>query len=189
MADSTVILTQADPVLVEQDSAPEVLDTATVELVVESADAAVINTTENVLQLAIDSPATLIETPVGQGPAGPPGPAGGSIIQRTAGESLSALRTLYELGGQVFVLDASDTMHADLAIGVSLTAVNAGEQVDIQVSGTLDESAWSWLAGPIYNGASGIPTQIPPTSGAQLFLGSSPGGQRLNVALSLPYYL
>lgn len=81
-----------------------------------------------------------------QGPPGrpgEPGPAGGAALRRTAGETLSALRVVYELDGQVFALDYRDD-HIDLLLGVTLTAADPGQPVNVQRSGVLDDASWSW---------------------------------------------
>lgn len=124
-----------------------------------------------------------------QGKQGIPGPSGGSVIQRVAGEAISALRVLYELDDQVYVLDAQDAEHADLAVGISITAAAAGQDIQIQRDGALDDGSWSWAPGLVFNGADGIPTQVVPADGVELILGSSTGPQRINLNFFQPLYL
>ncbi|KTT33846.1 hypothetical protein SB18R_03225 [Pseudomonas oryzihabitans] len=107
------------------------------------------------------------------GPVGPPGPAGGAAFQRLAGESLSALRYCYEVGGQVFPLDNQDATHIDLAAGLALSASAIGDLVNLQMSGPVDDSHWAWTPGPLWLGAAGALTQQPPTQGFLLQVGSA----------------
>lgn len=119
-----------------------------------------------------------------QGPAGrpgEPGPAGGSAFQRTAGETLSALRVVYELAGQVFVLAAGDAEHIDLLLGVTLTAAEQGEQINVQRSGAIDDGGWSWQPGLVWLGADGALTQQPPVDGFAVLVGSAVSATRITL--------
>jgi TRAP-type uncharacterized transport system substrate-binding protein len=119
-----------------------------------------------------------------QGPAGrqgAPGPAGGSAFQRLAGETLSALRVVYELAGQVFALDAGDAEHIDLLLGVTLTAADTGADINVQRSGVLDDAGWSWQPGRVWLGASGALTQTPPADGFAVLIGSAVSATRITL--------
>lgn len=113
------------------------------------------------------------------GPPGAPGPAGGAAVQRLAGESLSALRMVYELDGQVFVLSSADAAHIDLLLGLALTAAPAGNATNIQLIGAVDDAAWSWTPGPIWLGINGALTQTPPASGFDVRLGAAVSATRV----------
>lgn len=111
-----------------------------------------------------------------QGPVGPQGevgPDGGSTFPRPAGDTISALRVVYELEGEVFVLDSQDDDHIDLLFGVTLTAATQGNTINIQRYGVLEDASWSWTPGPIWLGAAGVLTQIPPTVGYDVLIGSA----------------
>lgn len=117
-----------------------------------------------------------------QGPPGRqgiPGPAGGAAVERQAGEALSALRAVYELDGQVFVLDYRDGAGIYLLLGLTLTAADAGGQVNVQRSGPLDDAGWSWAPGPVWLGADGALTQVAPVDGFCVLLGAAVSGTRL----------
>ena len=127
-----------------------------------------------------------------QGPAGrpgEPGPAGGSAFQRTAGEALSALRAVYELDGQVRYLDYRDEDNIDLLLGLTLTAANLGEQTNIQRSGPIDDSGWSWTPGPVWLGAAGALTQNPPADGFDVLIGAAVSATRITLNLQQPIEL
>lgn len=124
-----------------------------------------------------------------QGPAGTPGepgPAGGSAVQRIAGETLSSLRVVYEQDGQVLSLDNSDTDHIYQLLGVTLSAATAGSQINVQTMGSIDDSGWAWTPGPIYLGAGGAITQTPATDGHLVFLGAATSATRINLNINEP---
>lgn len=137
------------------------------------------------------APAVVVGTG-GQGPGGPPGepgPAGGSSVQRTAGETISALRLVYELNDQVFYLDAADGEHVDLVCGVTLTSATTGQPINVQSSGPMDDSAWSWAPGPVWLGADGLLTQAPPEAGYLLYVGRAVSSTRLIINIDQPVEL
>lgn len=117
-----------------------------------------------------------------QGPPGRqgiPGPAGGAAVERVAGETLSALRVVYELDGQVFALDYRDASAIYLLLGLTLTAAAAGGHINVQRSGPLDDAAWNWTPGPVWLGADGGLTQVAPVDGFCVLLGSAVSPTRL----------
>lgn len=124
-----------------------------------------------------------------QGPAGrpgEPGPAGGAAVQRLAGETLSALRVVYEFDGQVFALDYRDAEHIDLLLGVTLSAAQAGEPLNIQRLGEIDDDNWNWQPGRVWLGATGSLTQTPPTDGYDVLIGAAVSSGRLLLNLQDP---
>lgn len=124
-----------------------------------------------------------------QGVSGEPGPAGGSAFQRTAGETLSALRAVYELDGHVFVLDYRDASHINLALGITLTAAQASEPINVQRSGVLDGDSWSWAPGPVWLGPAGTLTQTPPAEGYDVLIGAAMSATRLTLNIQDPITL
>ena len=123
------------------------------------------------------------------GVPGAPGPDGGSAFQRTAGETISALRALYELNGQVFALDYRDADHIDLILGLSLTAADAGQPLNVQRSGVLDDNGWSWTPGRVWLGADGALTQTPPADGFDVLIGVAVSATRITLDLTDPIEL
>lgn len=125
-----------------------------------------------------------------QGRQGAPGPDGGSTLQRFAGnQTISALHLVYELDGAVYPLSFTDGEHIALALGVSLTAADPFEVLNVQRSGAIDEPSWSWTPGFIWLGASGALTQVPPTSGFGLLVGAAVSATRLILNLQQPIEL
>lgn len=132
---------------------------------------------------------TVVVTAGEQGPPGPPGPTGGSAVQRIAGETISALRAVYELDGAVYPLDYRDEAHIDLLLGISLNASPGGGAINVQRSGVLADSAWSWLVGRIYLGASGVLTQVPATEGFSVLIGAATSVTSVTLNLQDPIEL
>jgi hypothetical protein len=124
-----------------------------------------------------------------QGRQGEPGPAGGASVQRTAGSNLSALLAVYELGGVVRALSADDAVHIDLMLGITLTAAQAGEPVNVQRLGAIEDSGWNWEPGRVFLGANGALTQTPPTSGFDVLIGSATSPTRIALNLQDPISL
>lgn len=115
-----------------------------------------------------------------------PMPTSGEGVTRTAGQTMSALRVVYESQGKVYLLDPLDDRHIDGMLGISLTAAQAGEAVLVQRAGTVDNSGWMWSEGLVFLGANGVLTQIPPTVGWELVVGNAPSATRLNIDFDEP---
>lgn len=123
------------------------------------------------------------------GRAGEPGPAGGSMVQRTAGATVSALRVVYDLDGAVHALDYRDAAHIDLVLGLTLSAADAGQPLNVQRGGTIEDSAWSWTPGRVYLGAAGMLTQTPPSDGYSVLIGAATAATRINLNIQDPIEL
>lgn len=123
------------------------------------------------------------------GRQGIPGPAGGSALQRDAGETISALRVLYEQDGKVYALDYRDGAHIDLLLGVSLTAADTDQPLTIQRSGVLDDSGWGWALGRVWLGINGALTQTPPPDGYDVLIGAAVSATRITLNIQDPIEL
>ena len=127
-----------------------------------------------------------------QGPPGrqgEPGPAGGSVLQRPAGHVVSALRMVYELNGQVFYLDYRDANTIYLLLGLTLSGAQAGELLNIQRAGVVEDSSWAWAPGALFLGPDGSITQNPPVDGFCVLLGSAVSATRIILDINRPIYL
>ncbi|MEJ5125865.1 hypothetical protein WH367_07375 [Comamonas sp. MYb21] len=124
-----------------------------------------------------------------QGPPGPPGPAGGGgdeYVTRTAGETISANRVLYDQGGFVYPLSQDDAENIFAILGLSVSAGQTGAQISVQRSGTVTDSGWSWAYGRVYLGANGQLTQTPPTSGFSVLIGFAATATSINLSINDP---
>lgn len=112
----------------------------------------------------------------------------------TAGENLSALKLVCidTTSGELFLADSVDVGTSYTVIGMTLNAVNAGEQPNILFEGPYIDSGWSWnMASDVslFLGANGLITQTPPTSGYLLRVGFATSSQSIFLHLSEPVIL
>ncbi len=124
-----------------------------------------------------------------QGPPGPPGPAGGGgdeYVTRTAGETISANRVLYDRAGLVYPLGQADAENIYAILGLSVSAGQTGAQISVQRSGTVTDSGWSWAYGRVYLGANGQLTQTPPSSGFSVLIGFAATATSINLSINDP---
>lgn len=124
-----------------------------------------------------------------QGAQGIPGPAGGSAFVRTAGETISALRVVYEADGEVFYLDPHDELHIDQLLGLSMSAAQVGETLNVQRSGELFDAGWNWALGRIWLGANGTLTQTPPETGYDVLIGTAVSNRSILFHIQDPIFL
>lgn len=126
----------------------------------------------------------------GTGSLPPPLPTGGEAVTRVAGETVSALRAVYERAGRVYLLDpASPSAPVGLFLGITTSAGSAGTAVVIQRAGTLDDPSFDWAEGLVYVGLGGRLTQVYPATGWELVVGASPQPTRLNLDFDEPVLL
>lgn len=122
---------------------------------------------------------------------GAPGPAGGTVVSRTAASSISALRAVWESRtGTVALLDYRDTDHIDLLAGITVTAaLTGGQDVSIQRLGVLDISGLGLSAGRVWLGVAGALTQTPPITGHDVTIGYATSSTRLYLSIAEPIIL
>lgn len=120
------------------------------------------------------------------GPPGPPGGGGDQYVTRTAGQTISANRVLYDRAGLVYPLGQADGENIFAILGLAVTAGQAGAQISVQRSGTVTDSGWSWAYGRVYLGANGQLTQTPPTSGFSVLIGFAATATSINLSINDP---
>lgn len=127
--------------------------------------------------ISIPGPAQINVTLTSTGPRGATGPAGGSEVTATAGETLSAGRVVVIIGGQAFYFQPATSAHLGMAYGITTTSATTGNQVSIQIGGVVTDGAFSALTeGQVWVGANGVVQSALPGSGilqkAGIYLGS-----------------
>ena len=126
-----------------------------------------------------------------QGPAGPrglPGPAGGTSVIYEAGESISALKVIKLVAGLAYVASSDDLTDDDLVVGVAVTGADVGQDVTVQLSGTLQDNVWNWAPGALFLGLSGDITQTPPTSGVLVKVGAPINSNKILIRIWPPIH-
>lgn len=189
-ADDVVIQAPDATVIVDQQPA-DVLVAPVPEAAVFIEDAApsVITLDEETDLLVLPVEETQVVVAGGeQGPPGIPGPAGGQVIERTAGEQLSALRAVFEgAAGRVWLADATEAVEVFTLLGVTTTAAEANQPVLVQRLGAIDDAAWAWTPGVrVYLGAAGQLTQTPPDTGFDVLIGVALSPTRLLLNIQDP---
>lgn len=118
---------------------------------------------------------------------GPPGPGISTLVY--AGETISALRVVYERLGKSYLLNPSDSANIDLRLGLSSTAGELGTGINVQVLGSFDDSSWNWSEGLVFLGPNGTLTQVAPTSGWLLVVGFASSPTRITLNFGTPILL
>lgn len=126
-----------------------------------------------------------------RGAPGRPGTDSGGGVQtivRTSGETISALRIVYE--SQQLAHPANPATESVFqALGLSITSASIGTDLTIQTQGFVDDSSWNWTEGHVWCGPNGILTQTPPTSGWDFIIGFATSATRLYIDLNEPVLL
>ena len=120
------------------------------------------------------------------GPPGPPGGGGDQYVTRTAGQTISANRVLYDRAGLVYPLGQADGENIFAILGLAVSAGQTGAQISVQRSGTVTDSGWSWAFGRVYLGANGQLTQTPPSSGFSVLIGFAATATSINLSINDP---
>lgn len=128
-----------------------------------------------------------------EGPVGPPGPAGGNVIALPAATALGGHRVVRSVGdGMCGYASADNPLHGDDVLGVTLGAVVAGANTNVQVAGEIVEPSWTWTPQePVFLGANGLLTQTPPTDPTAAFvlvIGFAASPTRLMLRIEAPIY-
>lgn len=122
-----------------------------------------------------------------QSPPGPPGPkgdpgVGSSDLTYTAGAVISG-ETALEFAPDGTVVPANPTQQSGwVYAGIALGAAQIGASVAVRFIGDIAAPWWSWVFGmPVFAGANGALTQVPPTIGFSQIVGraTSPTSIRL----------
>jgi Uncharacterized conserved protein (DUF2190) len=99
------------------------------------------------------------------GQTGPPGPSGAGGFA-TAATNITAGQVVALTAAGAVPADPGNLAHRWAAAAVASSSALAGDQVRLATSGRVSETAWNWLSGsPVYAGAGGNLTQVPPSNG------------------------
>ena len=109
-----------------------------------------------------------------RGPQGLPGSAGSGYVEFPAAVALGGHRAVRLQAGQAIYASSDAAADANLVLGLTLGAVDANGTAQIQTSGVMDEPSWAWTADlPVFCGVAGVLTQVPPTTGFSLIVGTA----------------
>lgn len=143
-----------------------------------------------------NSPSVLVaaeQGPAGKtGDVGPPGPAGGTAFTRTAAANVSGGKAVtLNAAGECLHADGADPTMASRVAGIALNGGLIGDTITIIVTGgEIEEPTWNWIEGqPIFLGPDGALTQVAPTSGYVLVVGTAVGPTRMLVKIQQPIFI
>lgn len=120
------------------------------------------------------------------GPQGIPGPAGGSAVQFTAGENLSAARVVIIEGGEAFHFQPSDVDHQGRAYGITTAAATTGATATIQIIGEIEHASFTFAADSVlyvYN--NGVIVDTDPDLAVMQIAGVSSGANKMRIDFSI----
>jgi len=97
------------------------------------------------------------------GKDGPPGPPGGALIEKVAGQTLGGHRAVRSAGETEVVYADNRALIADNVIGITTGAAAQGERVDVLNNAPITEPSWNWEPDQaIFLGQDGMLTQDAP---------------------------
>lgn len=172
-------------VLLEPKGSDDIVEVPTEHLLVESSR-------DNTLLVPEQELVLLSECQQGPpGPPGIPGPAGGQVLQRKAGMAISALVAVYEdLLGEVWPADPDVESDVLALLGVTVSAAQAGQPINVQRMGHIDDDSWQWHPkGRIFLDQEGRLTQQVPQSGYDVLIGVALSPTRLLLNIQDPIEL
>lgn len=124
--------------------------------------------------LVDDRSILILESDGGSGPAGPPG--AGVVTTVVAGATVQAFRVVaLDASDLAYMPSASVLAESDALLGISLSAALTGESLNVQIFGRLATPAM-WTPGPLWLGAAGMLTSVPPVAdvGLQVAYAATP---------------
>ncbi len=128
---------------------------------------------------------------IAAGAQGPAGKDASSIQTETAAMVINGHRAVsLDANGLVVLTDPSNRNLARNVAGISLNAANAGEPVDIQCTGQITFSGWSWTPGlSVFVAPNGALTQTRPMSGARIRIGAATSAIEIVLNVQEPIFL
>ncbi len=125
-----------------------------------------------------------------QGPPGPPGELGQAYVEFPAAVPIGGHRAVRLLGGAAIYTDNTSLPDANLVLGITRGAADAGALAQIQFNGLMAEPSWAWTPDlPVFVGVAGVLTQTPPTSGFSLIVGIATRADQIFIGAKAPIVL
>lgn len=117
--------------------------------------------------------------------APPQAACGAVVLTATAASAIGGHRGVRIDGAGQVLLASAATLDPGATVGVSTHAAVAGDPVTVQLAGPLEESGWAWALGAVFLGEGGALTQVPPTAGVLVRIGTALGSTGVLVAPQL----
>lgn len=150
--------------------------------------------TEKVVALAKQEIAVVAVSDVGPpGPPGPPGAGGETSFQLLTASAIGGHRVVAaDSSGRAVYASNDIVVQSAKVVGITVSAVGAGELTVVVRSGEVEESSWNWDTDlPVYLGTNGTLTQVPPVIPAafSLVVGFPMTSTKLFVSIREPIIL
>lgn len=196
-----VLIVEGDNTLVVSTDVPDIIEVPTETIILSPVDSPIeiLELPSSVEILDIPPVVEILELPpiieileVGvQGPPGPPGQSGVGYVTYLAQGPLGGHRAVCAAFSlYVRYADHNSLPDATAVIGITLNAAADNDLINVATSGEIIEPSWSWAEGlPIFVGANGALTQVPPTSGFQLIVGVATSPTSILVGIKQPIIL
>lgn len=91
--------------------------------------------------------------------------------------------------GQAVYADHNNIPQASKVLGITRSAVLAGNSVEVIDGGSINDPSWNWIDGPIFLGTDGKLTQSAPTVGFVLTVGKAVSANRISLNMERPIIL
>lgn len=115
---------------------------------------------------------------------------GGNTIIRTADTPISGHRCVVDTGDGVVYLSLADLSHGERILGITLNAAGVGDPLNIQYSGEVTNSGWSWIPDePIFPIENGLLSQTPPSTGFCVYIGFASSQTSIFINIQQAIYL
>lgn len=124
------------------------------------------------------------------GPQGTAGTPGGTAEARIASEVLGGHRIVRSTSATgAGYADPFNPQHGDDTLGLTLGAAALDAEVQVQRIGPVTHDGWAWTPGePVFLGAAGVPTQVPPGGAFEQVIGYAESATTLNLRIEPPVY-
>jgi len=119
------------------------------------------------------------------------GGSASNLEARNASETISALKCLYSVDANNIAKAQDNVSFLEASVfGIAVTAANINESVQIQTSGTLRDTSFTWASGTqLYVGANGVLTDVAPTVGFRTLVAVAQGVGQIFINIQEPIAL
>lgn len=90
-----------------------------------------------------------------------------------AAEPITELRAVAVADGEAYVPLIATSTDGSCIVGISRSAADTTEEVEVQTGGLITNEGWSWAQGAVYADDEGVLTQTPPTTGWLVRVGTA----------------
>lgn len=139
------------------------------------------------LRFAADEPLPLDLYPALMGP---PGPAGGATLVKTATPISGHAVVSLDANGELIYADCTDAAYIGTVLGVTEHAYAQGDDAEVKTAFTLTHAGWSFTPGPVLVGAGGALVQtLPPDAAFAQVIGTALSATVLHINPQPPIFI